>query len=115
MIQGKTTHLPPSHCSSISPSIPPPLKCPSPLPSSTAGGDDILANPPALGFDHPLRAAQRDDLAALAVTLMEVVFSSLAGAELGAATGADALQRLLFDVFQRDFHGFRCAARPRLW
>lgn len=64
---------------------------------------------PALEEGHPLRRAQREDLQALAVTLLEVIFSALAGAGPSSSTAADALQRLLFDVFQRDVSEFRCA------
>ena len=78
-------------------------------PCSTTEDGDAPPTLPALEEDHPLRRAQREDLQALAVTLLEVIFSALAGAGPSSATAADALQRLLFDVFQRDVSEFRCA------
>jgi serine/threonine protein kinase len=83
--------------------------------------------PSQLGEDHPLIAAQREDMAAMAITLLETVFSALAvepevyssddegpvGAAGGASaaarrdTSADALGRLVFEVFQRDVRAFR--------
>lgn len=88
--------------------------------------------PAQLPFDHPLLTAQREDLRALAVTLLETIFSALAveateactvpqemiGRSGGAAEGidleaicrdtsAEAFQRLLFDVFNSDVRSFR--------
>lgn len=91
--------------------------------------------PAQLGEDHPLIAAQREDMAAMAVTLLETIFSSLAvepevyssddEGPVGAASGggtsrrdtsADALSRLLFEVFGRDVRAFRrYAAQEAGW
>ena len=43
----------------------------------------------------------------------QVIFSALAAGGPSQATSAEALQRLLFDVFQRDVREFRCASQPR--
>lgn len=97
--------------------------------------------PAQLPEDHPLLTAQREDLRALAVTLLETVFSALAveatevctvpeeiiGRTGGGGqdfdleaicrdTSAEAFQRLLFDVFGSDVRAFRrYAAQEAGW
>ena len=45
----------------------------------------------------------------------QVIFSALAAGGPSQATSAEALQRLLFDVFQRDVREFRCACQPSVF
>lgn len=78
-----------------------------PCPCWHEGDGDTFLPLPVLEEGHPLRRAQREDLQALALTLLELAFSALAGEGPSPATAADALQRLLFDVFQRDISEFR--------
>ncbi|KAK9820410.1 hypothetical protein WJX72_010028 [[Myrmecia] bisecta] len=65
--------------------------------------------------DHPLRLAQQEDLAALGMVLLEIVFGALAEGGPSEATTDGALQRLWQVVFSGDAKAFRkyCSSEPR--
>ena len=71
-------------------------------------GSGMMSWEEQLGPTHPLIAAQKEDLRALAVVILEAVFSALAEGRPSAATSADALRRLLVDVFHCNIQQFRC-------
>jgi hypothetical protein len=73
----------------------------------------LYPSPQALDEDHPLSLAQREDLKAAGVALLETVICALAEGGPSAATTSEALQRLLCDVFGGDVRAFRCFAS--LW
>lgn len=50
---------------------------------------------------------QRDDLQAIGIVLLEMIFSALAEGGSSQATSADALKRLLLEVFAGDVERFR--------
>lgn len=50
---------------------------------------------------------QKDDLQAIAIILLEAIFSALAEGGPSQATSADALKRLLVEVFAGDIDRFR--------
>ncbi|CAK0745542.1 hypothetical protein CVIRNUC_001627 [Coccomyxa viridis] len=74
----------------------------------------LFPSPQSLDPDHPLSLAQKEDLKAAGLTLLETVICSLAEGGPSAATSSDALQRLLCDVFQMDVQAFRrhCNQEP---
>lgn len=59
-------------------------------------------------MDNPSALGQREDLQALGLVILELVFAALA--EGNTASGAQ-LQRLLLDVFAADTHAFRLVPR----
>ena len=69
----------------------------------------LYPSPQSLDPDHPLSLAQKEDLKAAGLTLLEMVICALAEGGPSAATSSDALQRLLCDVFQMDVPAFRSA------
>lgn len=71
----------------------------------------LYPSPQSLDADHPLSLAQREDLKAAGLTLLETVICALAEGGPSCATSSDALQRLLCDVFQMDVQAFRWLPR----
>ena len=74
----------------------------------------LYPSPQSLDPDHPLSLAQKEDLKAAGLTLLETVICALAEGGPSAATSSDALQRLLCDVFQMDVPAFRSDAAEHL-
>ena len=64
----------------------------------------LFPGPYPLGMDNPSALGMREDLQALGLVVLELVFAALA--EGKSATGP-ALQRLLLDVFASDTCAFR--------
>lgn len=64
----------------------------------------LFPGPLPLGTENPSALGQREDLQALGLVALELVFAALA--EGSTATGP-ALQRLLMDVFASDTRAFR--------
>ena len=72
-----------------------------------AGAGPLYPSPQSVDADHPLSLAQKEDLKAAGLTLLETVICALAEGGPSPATSSDALQRLLCDVFQMDVPAFR--------
>ena len=72
--------------------------------ADSASPSPLFPGPLPLGLDSPSALGQREDLQALGLVILELVFAALA--EGRAATGP-ALQRLLMDVFASDTQAFR--------
>eukprot|EP00884_Botryococcus_braunii_P022362 jgi/Botrbrau1/880/Bobra.0167s0005.1 len=64
--------------------------------------------------DHPLLLAQKEDLQALGLAVLETVFCALADGCPSDKTCGDALSRLLLDIYDKDTQLFRkyCLAEP---
>ena len=67
----------------------------------------LYPSPEALDADHPLSLAQREDLKAAGLALLETIICALADGGPSDATSSEALQRLLCDVFANDIPAFR--------
>lgn len=67
----------------------------------------LYPSPLSLTSDHPLSLAQREDLKAAGLLMLETVICALADGGPSDATSSAALQRLLFDVFASDVQAFR--------
>jgi hypothetical protein len=77
-----------------------------------AGKGGLYPGPLPLDGDHPLLLAQKEDLQALGLALLETVFCALADGCPSDKTCGDALSRLLLDIYEKDTRAFRCAASP---
>ncbi|GAB4823864.1 hypothetical protein N2152v2_010910 [Parachlorella kessleri] len=77
-------------------------------------GSSVLVPQPNLGEETPLAMGQKQDLRALAIVLLECLLSSLAEGGPSPATSAEAIERVLGEVFQWDVNEFRqyCANEP---
>ncbi len=72
-----------------------------------AAAGTLYPSPEALDDDHPLSLAQREDLKAAGLALLETIICALADGGPSDYTSSDALQRLLCDVFSNDVKAFR--------
>jgi hypothetical protein len=63
--------------------------------------------PRPLDEDHPLTLAQGEDLQALGLAILEMVFCALADGCPSDKTCGDALSRLLVEIYDRDTKAFR--------
>lgn len=103
-----STHVGPDHVRIRTPGI---LSCGGKMQLALrvmgARAGTLYPSPIALDPDHPLSLAQREDLKAAGLALLETVICALADGGPSDATSAEALQRLLCDVFSNDMHAFR--------
>ena len=86
------------------------------------GKGSLYPQPSALPDDHPLRLGQQEDLQALGLVFLELIFAALCegGPSDKAAATDGALQRLWLEVFKCDAREFRCdvilhASAPLTW
>lgn len=77
-----------------------------------AGRAGLYPGPLAVEEEHPLRLAQKEDLQALGLAILETVFCALADGCPSDKTCGDALSRLLLDIYDKDTRAFRW--RPSL-
>lgn len=80
---------------------------PSHVPPACTGEGGLYPHPSALPDDHPVRLGQQEDLQALGLVILELIFAALSeGGPSDKATDG-SLQRLWVDVFKCDAREFR--------
>ena len=72
-----------------------------------AGRGSLYPHPSALPDDHPVRLGQQEDLQALGLVILELIFAALSGGGPSEKALDGSLQRLWVDVFKCDAGQFK--------
>ncbi len=72
-----------------------------------AGRSSLYPHPSALPDDHPVRLGQQEDLQALGLVLLELIFAALTDGGPSETALDGSLQRLWQDVFKSDAREFK--------